>query len=163
MLQRASQYINQTSSLLLLDRVGGGAEKETLERVRENATRTFIAQNRVVTAEDYRYMIRAQFPFIQSVSIWGGEDNDPPIYGKVFISPRAYDNERAGGSLSLGDKESIKNYLQNKRILSIQPEIIDPQYINIVLDVLFKYDPSLLTIGRSELIELIRKGLFKEL
>ena len=58
-------------------------------------------------------------------------------------------------------KESIKNYLQNKRILSIQPEIIDPQYINIVLDVLFKYDPSLLTIGRSELIELIRKDFLK--
>jgi len=157
-----TSYISGTRRLRLIDRVGGGAEKETTDRLRENATHSFIAQNRVVTAEDYKYMIRSEFPFAESVSVWGGEDNDPPIYGKVFISVRPYQSQSTGGGTSEGEKLQIKRFLQNKRVLSIQPEIVDPAYVSIVLDILFKYDPTLLSISRSALEKKIRTELISD-
>lgn len=155
-------YFKSTKSLLLVDRISGGAGKETLERVKQNAIYNFISQNRSVTAEDYKHIIRSEFPFIQSISVWGGENNIPPEYGKVFISARPYDSERTGGTTTAADKRSIINFLQNKRILAIQPTIVDPAYVTIVLDILFKYDPNILRGSLSSLEKNIRIDLIKD-
>jgi len=64
----------------------GGMVAESIESIRFNAPRSFQAQNRAVTATDYETLLKAQFSDIQSISVFGGEDSDPPQYGKVFIS-----------------------------------------------------------------------------
>ena len=69
---------------------GGGVESETMESIRFNAPLTFIAQNRAVTADDYASIIKKEFSNIDSISTWGGEDNDPPDYGKVYICIKPY-------------------------------------------------------------------------
>jgi len=80
--------INGYSSITvtLASAAAGGAEEETMESIRFNAPLTFISQNRAVTADDYAAIIKKEFSNIDSISTWGGEDNDPPDYGKVYIA-----------------------------------------------------------------------------
>ena len=64
----------------------GGADPEILESIRYNAPLDFSSQGRAVTVEDYKLLIPRVYPGAQSVQVWGGEDNDPQKYGKVFAS-----------------------------------------------------------------------------
>lgn len=123
-------------------RVSGGGDKESLDTLKQNALNSFTTQNRAVTADDYRNLIISQFSNIKSVSVWGGEDNDPPVYGKVFICANEYSNENA---MRLSDpvKNDIMQFLKSKKVLAIIPEIVDASYCNIVLDILIKYNPNI--------------------
>jgi len=66
-------------------RTQDGADKEAIDSIRFNAPRSFASQNRAVTATDYATILKAEYDFIEDVSIWGGEINVPPVYGKVYI------------------------------------------------------------------------------
>jgi hypothetical protein len=67
--------------------INGGRAPEDIEAVRFNAPNFYASQNRAVTSADYESLIMSKIPNIESVFVWGGENNDPPVYGKVFISP----------------------------------------------------------------------------
>jgi hypothetical protein len=140
-----------TSLSILCDaRSSGGNDKETVERLKSNAINSFATQNRAVTADDYKNLITSKFSFIQSVSTWGGEDNDPPVYGTAFISAKpnsSYTDE----VISEADKVAILDFLESKKVLAITPQIVDPEFANIVIDVLVKYDPSISSLSASEL------------
>ena len=123
-------------------RVSGGGDKENLDTLKQNALSSFATQNRAVTADDYRNLIISQFSNIKSVSVWGGEDNDPPIYGKVFICANEYASENQL-TLSPQIKGDILQFLTTKKVLAIIPEIVDASYCNIVLDILVKYNPNI--------------------
>jgi len=114
----------------------GGEMKENLESIRYNAPINFATQDRAVTANDYRVLLLQEFDDIQDVSIWGGEDNDPPIYGKVFIAPALKNQERATETF----KESIKLFLKGKNVGSVTPEVLDAEYTNIEIEAMIKYD-----------------------
>lgn len=118
----------------------GGTEQESIESIRFNAPLTFTAQNRAVTAEDYRSIILKGFSNISSISTWGGEDNDPVDFGKVYISIKPL----TADVLTDSEKLQIKNtVLKGKNIVSITPEIVDPNFTNLELDVFFNYNPNL--------------------
>ena len=142
-------------------RVSGGGGKESNNQLKVNAQNNFVIQNRAVTADDYKNLILSNFQFVDSVSVWGGEDNDPPIYGQSFITIKPKETELNGEYLTEGTKSSILNFLKKKKVLSIIPEIVDPIYINIVLDVLFKYNPNNLSGSSSELVNSIRESVIK--
>tara|TARA_Y100001937_G_scaffold128435_1_gene204638 strand:+ start:474 stop:2333 length:1860 start_codon:yes stop_codon:yes gene_type:complete len=113
----------------------GGAEKETVEFSKKHGPRNFQAQNRLVTAEDYKTEILKRFPLLKSVLVYGGEDENPPQFGKVFIVA----NTKNSIPLSNSSKNSIiKDIIKKKNIVSIIPEFVnvDYTYLNIVLDVL---------------------------
>jgi hypothetical protein len=74
-----------TATFTAADPATGGSARETVAQIKFNAPKSYEAQNRAVTAEDYRSLLLAQ-PTVDSVVVWGGEDNDPPTYGKVFIA-----------------------------------------------------------------------------
>lgn len=131
-------------------RSSGGSNKETVERLKNNAINSFTTQNRAVTSDDYKNLITNNFSFVQSVSAWGGEDNDPPTFGSAFISLKP-NSENTTDTVSEADKVSILDFLESKKILAITPQIVDPQFVNIVLDVLVKYDPSISSLSASEL------------
>ncbi len=119
---------------------GSGAERESIESIRFNAPLTFTAQNRAVTSDDYRAIILKSFANIASISTWGGEDNDPVDFGKVYVCIKPLTEE----VLTSQEKDTILNsVLKGKNIVSITPEIVDPNFTNLELDVFFKYNPNL--------------------
>lgn len=103
----------------------GGATSETLESIKYNAPRSFQAQNRAVTSSDYETLLQNQFSDIQAISVYGGEETDPPRYGKVFISVDVAD---ADGAPELR-KKAFLEYIQEKAPLTVQAEFIDPAFI----------------------------------
>jgi hypothetical protein len=64
----------------------GGSERETIDEIKFSASSQFATQNRLVTFKDYESYLRQNYPAIDTLSVWGGEENDPPVFGKVFIS-----------------------------------------------------------------------------
>lgn len=142
-------------------RVSGGGERESNNKLKQNATNSFVNQNRAVTADDYKHLILSNFQYVDSVSVWGGEDNDPPLYGQSFIAVKPKESyidlpENTGQFLSLTDKNTILQFLKGKKVLSILPRIIDPKYVNIILDVLFKYNSNTISTSRAGLENNIR-------
>ena len=131
----------------------GGTEKETNESIRFNAPLTFTSQNRAVTSDDYRAIIQKSFSNISSISCWGGEDNDPPDYGKVFISIKPL----VGDNLTQSEKDNITGtILKGKNVVSITPTMVDPTFTFLELDVHFKYNPNLTDRSDVELQSVVR-------
>lgn len=137
----------------------GGADREDINSIKFNAPMQYIAQDRAVTANDYSALIQSKFSNIESISVWGGEDNDPPQYGKVFICLKKRSTEEDDDFLTLSEKTSILSYLKGKKILAIMPEIIDPEYIDILVDVLFKYNPNMTTLATTQLENAVKNTI----
>ena len=132
--------VNSSYTVTTIIAAAGGTEKETMESIRFNAPLTFTSQNRAVTSDDYRGIILKNFANISSISTWGGEDNDPVDFGRVYISIKPLTADK----LTDAEKTDIKtNILKGKNIVSVTPEIVDPAFTNLELDVFFKYNPNL--------------------
>jgi hypothetical protein len=128
-----------------------GADKESITSIKFKAPLINAAKNRAVTAEDYKALITANFTDAESISVWGGEENVPPIFGKVFISLKPFD----GFTVSQETKQRIINNILNpKKVLAIQPEFVDPEFffVNLVINVEYN---SLLTTKTPSQIETI--------
>ena len=132
---------------------GGGVEAETMESIRFNAPLTFIAQNRAVTADDYASIIKKEFSNIDSISTWGGEDNDPPDYGKVYICIKPL----LADQLTTAEKTDITGViLKGKNVVSITPEIVNTNFTYLEIDCSFKYNPNLTDRSSVELQSVVR-------
>jgi hypothetical protein len=124
----------------------GGRNSETTESIRLYAPRNYQAQDRAVTAEDYRALLGKEYSDrADSFYIWGGEENDPPQYGKVFISVKP----KVGTRLSQQEKQAIeRTILGSKNLLTITPEIVDPDVLYINPSVTVYYDEAKTTLNR---------------
>lgn len=141
------------ATVTTLSASAGGTAQETTESVRYNAPLTFITQNRAVTADDYRAIISKSFSNIESISTWGGEDNDQPDFGSVYVSIKPLD----GDVLSEDEKILISDtILKGKNVVSITPNIVDADFTNIELDVIFKYNSNLTDRSSVEMESLIK-------
>lgn len=134
----------------------GGAVKENIESIRYNAPNFFKAQNRCVTVSDYVALIRSNHSSVESVSCWGGETNNPPEYGKVFLSLKPYKDLY----LSTGEKKRIKEEtLKKKGIVTVHPVIVDPDYTFIQLGIQCQFDPfssdKKLTVLKDQILNVI--------
>ena len=126
----------------------GGATKESVDEIRYNAPKHNATRDRAVTSADYESLILASNSNIQSCSVWGGEKNDPPIYGKVFISL----NPVVGSIITESDKDNIKtSIIDPKTPVAIIPEFVDPEHTYIGLDINLSYDPKLTTLSKGEI------------
>ena len=132
-----------------------GTEKEDINSIKYNAPKLFSAQNRAVTAEDYVSILKAEFDFIEDISIWGGETASPPVYGKVFMSIKPI----YGYSLSLDAKNTVNNFLTRKNVGSITTEILDPDYTFISMDVSFKYNSNETNLSQDQLESGVRAAI----
>lgn len=139
---------NTNVDILTVSNSIGGSEKETIDSIKFNAPLVNSARNRAVTAADYKALVEANFSGAESVSVWGGEDNDPPIYGKVLISLKPFD----GFVITETVKEQLKNAILNdKKVLAIQPEFVDPDYIYVNIEASVTYNPSLTTQSAAQI------------
>lgn len=135
----------------------GGIEKENIEQIRFRAPYYYATQNRAVTTKDYETLIMKDFPNIESVSAWGGEDNDPVIYGKVFFSLKTKQNI----ALTNVDKEFIKQSLiKNRNVVTVTPEIVDPDFAFMRILVKVNYNPYLTSLNSTQLAEVVRQAIF---
>lgn len=134
----------------------GGVDKETIENIRFRAPYFYTAQNRCVTTNDYETLITKDYNNIDAVSIWGGEDNDPVVYGKVFMSLKT----RGYYTLSNLEKEQIKNSLiENRNVLTIIPEIVDPEYAFMQIRGKVFYDQTLTSRTADEILAIIKQAI----
>lgn len=116
----------------------GGDEKEDIEEIRFLAPKAYQAQDRAVSDSDFSVLIKKQFPFVRSIKVWGGEKNDPPVYGTVFVSIIS----DQGNALTSNIKSEIISYLEGYNVGSITTEIADSDKISLDLDIQFAVDKT---------------------
>lgn len=134
----------------------GGVARETLDGIRYNAPRFNATKNRAVTAQDYKTLISARFPNVNSISVWGGEDNDPPIYGKVFVCLEA----ATGSIITQDDKDIITTEVLGPRsVVSIQTEFADPEYTYIGVNATVKYDAKTTSTTSMQMSSAIKTNI----
>jgi hypothetical protein len=116
----------------------GGADIQTIESIQYQAPKLYQAQRRATTRDDYKAIILEQRPDIESLVVYGGEDADPVQYGKVFIGLKPNGNN----TFSTATKEAIKNsILKQVNVVTVIPEIVDPIFFYLLVDVTVNYDP----------------------
>lgn len=139
--------------VVVQEKATGGAARETAEFAKKVGPLFFQSQNRLVTPQDYRTEILRQFPQIKSLLVYGGEDADPPQYGKVFVVA----NTKTSVPLSDIEKEGIiKNIIRKKNIVSIIPEFIPVDYTYVRLDMDVLYNDEYTALSSEALKSLIR-------
>ena len=114
----------------------GGSDAQTKESIRYNAPLQYSAQDRAVTTTDYETIVQSIYPNAQSVTAWGGEDDETPVYGVVKIAIKA----ASGSILTDITKQSIVTKLKKYNVASVRPEIVDPEITKLLLTTNVKYD-----------------------
>jgi hypothetical protein len=116
----------------------GGSEAEGKESIRFNAPLQYTSQDRAVTTTDYETLVRSIYPNATSISAWGGEDDETPIYGVVKIAVKG----QSGVPLTNATKLDIVTKLKSYNVASVRPEIIDPKITSVVLVINAKFDKN---------------------
>ena len=132
-----------------------GSERETIDDIKYNAPRFFATQDRAVTAEDYITLVKDRFPQFQSVTAFGGEQMNPPNYGKVAISCKPF-----GSIAVLADslKQDIINYLKLKN-LTTEPIVVDADFFYIIVDSNVKYNTSATTLNTNQIKTAVKQAV----
>jgi hypothetical protein len=125
-----------SATITTVSNASGGTGLESISSIKYNAPRDYSAQDRAVTAEDYKTLVKSLYANAQSVQVYGGEDAAVPDYGKVYISIKA----KSGSNLTVATKESIVTSLKSYAVASVTPVVIDPETTYITLVVNFKYN-----------------------
>lgn len=143
----------ETKVVYLESAATGGQEKESIDSIRFNAPKFNATKNRVVTSEDYETLIRSRFNNINSIAVWGGEENNPPIYGKVFVSIQPL----PGSIITQADKDIIvRDIIRPRSVVSIQPEFVDPIETYVGLDVSVNYNKTVTALTSSRIESEVR-------
>ena len=121
----------------------GGSDNESIESIKFNAPKNYETQNRAVLSEDYKRIILRDNGDFQSVSVWGGEENTPAIFGKVFISIKPVN----GFTISSQRKTDIRTQLKKYNVLSIDPEFVDASFLYIKPTVTVRYNSKATTLS----------------
>ncbi len=108
----------------------GGADIENITKIKYNAPKYYGSQNRAVTVNDYKAIVRNIYPAISDVIVFGGEEQVPPAYGKVFLSIKPTE----AASLSSFTKNQLREELKKYTVASIRPEFVDPSILFLELD-----------------------------
>ena len=134
-----------TITVSTVTNASNGAEVEDLSSIKYFAPRLYSAQYRAVTPRDYEAIIGTIFPQTESVAVVGGEELDPPQFGKVQISIKP----KNGTFVSDFDKSQIKNKLKNYSIAGINSEIVDLKILYVEIDTTIYYNPSQIASAAS--------------
>tara|TARA_Y100000593_G_scaffold90859_1_gene178239 strand:- start:20388 stop:22241 length:1854 start_codon:yes stop_codon:yes gene_type:complete len=141
------------STVKVLSAAAGGAGREDIKSIKFYAPKTYQTQERSVTARDYEALILRDYADIESVYVWGGQDNDPPEYGKVFLSIKP----KSSLTLDTTKKETIKkDILKNTNVVTVIPEIVDPDYLFLLIESRLIYDRSRTILDKQSVMSLVR-------
>ena len=126
----------------------GGAERESIDSIKRLAPNIYQTQGRVVTPDDARAVLLSEVSGIDSLTVWGGEDHDPPTYGKMFICLKPVDAERFGQTQK---NKIIQRVLRPKASPILSFEAVDPDYIYVTADTEVRYTPARTGLSVQEL------------
>ena len=134
----------------------GGKDVETTDKIKFSASKFYTSQNRLVTVQDYKAKLQDIYPGADSIAVWGGEDADPVVYGKVYVSikPSQYSN-----NLTSAEKTSLKKSLRDLSVLTVRPEVIDSEILQLLITSNFKYNPTQTTQTKSGLETLVKAAI----
>jgi hypothetical protein len=143
----------ETKTVYVNNSAAGGQERQSIDSIRYNAPKFNSTKNRVVTSDDYEALIKSRFNNINSITVWGGEDNIPPIYGKVFVAIQPL----PGSIITQSDKDIIiRDIIRPRSVVSIQPEFVDPITTYLSLNVTVDYDRTNTTLTSSRIESEVR-------
>lgn len=145
-----------TGTISVVSVAGGGSDRETVDEIKSSSPVQFATQNRLVTKVDYESYIKKNYPSIDSLSVWGGEDEIPPIYGKVLISLKPKENYYI---TETEKTRIIDEIIKPKAIVSVSAEIRDPEYLYLILNSVVKYDDRKTTLNENSLRTSIRNAI----
>ena len=135
-------------TLTLASAASGGATTESIRSLKNNAPKLYQAQKRATTKDDYKAILLAERSDIESITVFGGEDASPAVYGKVYIAVKPTGNESYSGTT----KDVLKNNILKKtNVVTVQPEIIDPIYYYLLITTTVNYDPVTLLTNEDTL------------
>ena len=151
---------NASSSFttLSLSSVGGGSggsDPQSIESIKFTAPKSYVAQNRLVTVNDFAAEV-SSISSIESVSVWGGEDNVPPVYGSVFISAKPVGGLYLSATLQ---NNILQNNLNPKKVAIITPTFVDPDYTYINISATAKYNSQITNLGIGDMEQIIRTAI----
>lgn len=136
------------------------AEKETTDAIKYRAPRMYDAQNRAVTKNDYEILLKKDMsiiePKIEYLRVWGGEENSPPEYGKVFFAIKPV------YGLKLNEQEKlriIEEYIRPKNMISVEVEVVEPDYIGLIVDCTVNYFGKKTKIDDAGLKDAVRQKI----
>ena len=138
-----------------IEKSDGGAEKESIESIKFKANKFYTSQNRLVTLNDYKAKVSEYYPNADAVAVWGGEDNDPPEYGKVFLAIKPNNADY----LSDTEKKDVEGKLKALNILTVRPIIISPDITKILLSTTFKYNEKQTDLAQGELENIVTNAI----
>ena len=145
-----------TSASLTVNSVArGGVELESIDSIKFNAPRNFKIQNRAVVAKDFERIILNENTNLSSVVAFGGEEATPAVHGKVYIAIKPQGELIPTNTL----KEEIKNSINDRTMLGIDPVIINPEYLYVIPTITTYYDKLKTNITTSAISTLIRTGI----
>lgn len=147
-------FINNTSidghsnvSIVINAEASGGSISESIESIKYNAPRSFQTQERAITEGDFEILLTREFPEIQAISVYGGEKESPPQFGKIFVSVKS----SSYAEVPNGKKATYITYLQDKVPLGFSVEVVDPDYVYLYIDSTVKYDPNVTTLNDEQI------------
>lgn len=143
--------ITSTPVVEVIESSRNGADPETNESIRYYAPRAFQVQERAVTPSDYEISLKTEFPEINAVTVYGGEEVDPPRFGKVFV---AIDIAEVEG-LPESKKDEYYNFIKRRSPLSIDPIIIEPENMYASITSLVRYNLNITTDSISRIKTLV--------
>jgi len=145
-----------TSTSLSVNSVArGGVEIESIDSIKFNAPRNYKIQNRAVVAKDFERIILNENTNLSSVIAFGGEEAVPAVHGKVYIAIKPQGELIPTATL----KDEIKNSIQSRTMLGIDPLIIDPTYLYVIPTITTYYDTLKANIGTSAIQTLVRDSI----
>ena len=142
-------------SISVAERASGGTSQESIDSIRFNAPRAFQTQNRAVSKNDYSSLILSLNPDLAAVNSWGGEENIPPIYGKVYVSVKPL----VGTLISTARKSLIIEKIKEYNVQSIDIVIADPTYLYIVPSITIRYNPTNTELSGSDIGNLVSQKI----
>lgn len=142
-------------SVSVVSATSGGAEPESIKSIKFTAPKNFETQNRAVLADDYKRIILRDNADLASVSVWGGEENTPAIYGKVYISIKP----KNGNVISSDRKNTIKTNLKKYNVMGIDPEFVDATFLYVNPTISVYYNPALTSLSAGSVQGKVRTSI----
>lgn len=137
-----------------------GSEKESISSIKYQAPKTYSAQGRAVTKEDYITAIQQNKLGLSfdAVNVWGGEQNEPPVYGRVFVSMKP----TGGYNLTQIEKQKlVSDVIRPISMMTVEPTIVDPDYTYLKLNVNVLYDPKKTTLTASQISSAVKNAILQ--
>ena len=145
----------ETADTTTIEIATGGAERESVESIRFFAPKSVQIQERAVTSGDYEVLLKRNFPDIQSISVYGGEELDPPRFGRVAVSVNLLGNRLLSDTL----KNEYTNFLDKKSPLSIEPIFVDPLFLYLNANINVYYSKKQSGKSAAELESIVRQTI----